>query len=190
MKEEVVTDILEKGTDLIFKNGYHSVGLKKLLDTAGIPKGSFYYYFTNKEDFGLKAIEFYSKNTVEFMKSFLDQAEVDPKDRIFNLLEAVKAIYQDQGFTQGCLLGNCSLELAAQKESFSDMVSGKFDQWEKLFANTIREGQDIGSINKNTSAEDLAAFLINTWEGALVRMKAIKSNQPMNLFIEMMKKLL
>jgi TetR/AcrR family transcriptional repressor of nem operon len=45
MKTETIDNILEIGTDLILKNGYNSAGLNKILETAKIPKGSFYYYF-------------------------------------------------------------------------------------------------------------------------------------------------
>ena len=64
MKTETIDTILEIGTDLILKNGYNNVGLNKILQAANIPKGSFYYYFNSKEDFGVQVIEYYSKNSL------------------------------------------------------------------------------------------------------------------------------
>ncbi len=190
MKEETKKNILEKGMGLIFKSGYHSVGLQKILDQAGIPKGSFYYYFKSKEDFGLQVLDFYAAESLLFMKSFLEDKDLDPRQRIFKLLETVKDLYTEQGYLQGCLLGNSSLELAAQKVVFAEKISQKFTEWQALFVRTIQQGQDLGSIPGQRSAEDLAAFLLNSWEGALVRMKSTRNNEPMDLFISFMQEII
>lgn len=190
MKKEAINNILEVGTELVFKNGYNSIGLNKILSAAGIPKGSFYYYFKSKEDFGLKVIDFYANQTTDFIRSFLENQELDPKKRIFDLFHTVKAIYQEQDYLQGCLLGNSSLELAAQKDSFAQKIATKFDRWTSLFSKAIEEGQEKGSIKMEFTPDEYANFLINSWEGALVRMKSSKSNGPMDLLILFMEKLL
>ncbi|MCE7991496.1 MAG: TetR family transcriptional regulator [Roseivirga sp.] len=188
MSKETEQHILEKGTDLVYKNGYHGVGLQKILDEAGVPKGSFYYYFKSKEEFGLKLIDFYSKNALGFTRSFLENKERSPKDRIFDLFEAVKVTYTSQDYLLGCLLGNCSLELG-DMPAFASKISGNFKTWQKLFETTIKEGQESGNIKMTYSPEDYAAFLLNSWEGALVRMKSERNNEPMDLFISFMKNL-
>ncbi len=190
MGKEVAQNILEKGTDIIYRNGYHNVGLKKILEAASIPKGSFYHYFKSKEDFGLKAIDFYSQQTIEFLKSFLDNKDKTPKERILDLLITMKGIYCDQHFSLGCFLGNCSLELGAQNQSFADKISGKFKQWEDLFENTIKEGQESNLVKTDFSAKEYAAFILNGWEGALVRMKSTRNNEPLDQLIKFVQFLL
>ena len=44
--------LLATGYQLIAKKGFTAVGIKQILDTAGVPKGSFYHYFESKEAFG------------------------------------------------------------------------------------------------------------------------------------------
>lgn len=190
MSKATSKHILEKGTELIFQQGYHSSGLKQILDLAGIPKGSFYYHFKSKEDFGLQVIDFYSNNSVAFLKTFLENEALPPKTRILELLRAMKPIYQEQDFNKGCLLGNCSLELAAHHDSFADAIAKHFDAWQELFTTTIRAGQQTGNIKTDSSAEEYAEFLLNSWEGALVRMKAVKNNQPLDLLINFIDQLL
>ncbi|MEO0874797.1 MAG: TetR family transcriptional regulator C-terminal domain-containing protein [Bacteroidota bacterium] len=190
MKQETVDRILTVGTELLIKNGYNSVGLNRILESANIPKGSFYYFFKSKEDFGLKVLDFYARQNLDFLKTFLENKEQEPRDRIFDLLNSIQAIYEEQDYLQGCLLGNSSLELAAQKESFANQIAHGLGQWQNLFAKTIAEGQEAGSINIEFSADQYAEFLINSWEGALVRMKTTRSNAPMELFILFLEKLL
>lgn len=51
--------ILDTGYMLIVSKGFFSAGLAESLQSAGIPKGSFYYYFKSKEQFGEEKITSY-----------------------------------------------------------------------------------------------------------------------------------
>jgi len=53
-------NILLTGARLIHEKGYNNTGLAEILRESGVPKGSFYFYFRNKEDFGLQVIDFYA----------------------------------------------------------------------------------------------------------------------------------
>ena len=44
--------LLDCGERLIASKGFVGVGLAEILATAGVPKGSFYHYFSSKERFG------------------------------------------------------------------------------------------------------------------------------------------
>ena len=51
--------ILKSAANLIAQNGYYGVGLKEILDTCGIPKGSFYYFFPNgKNQLGVEVLNY------------------------------------------------------------------------------------------------------------------------------------
>jgi len=154
-----------------------------------VPKGSFYHYFKSKKDFGLKLIDFYANNTIDFFESYLGNKSRQPKDRIFDMFQAISGTYAAQGYIKGCLLGNCSLELG-NDEVFGQNIAKNFKKWQKIFEQVIAEGQASGNIKTERTAEEYASFLLNSWEGALVRMKSERSNEPMNLFVEFMKILL
>ena len=53
-------EIIRKGAELIHAQGFKATGLQQVLQTAGIPKGSFYFYFKSKEDFGLEIIDYFN----------------------------------------------------------------------------------------------------------------------------------
>ncbi len=190
MKEEVINQMLETGTDLVSKNGFNKLGLNEVVKHMGIPKGSFYYYFNSKDDFGLKVIDHYAMQSEALIKSYLEDKSKTPKERILTLFNDRIPVYEDQEYMEGCLLGNCSLELAAQKGEFATKISECFDQWENLFTMTIDEGQKEGSIKSTYEAEIMAQFILNSWEGALLRMKSTKTNQAMEIFIRFVDDLL
>jgi TetR/AcrR family transcriptional repressor of nem operon len=51
-----------------------------------------------------------------------------------------------------------------------------------LVAGVIRDGQADGSIGGRLDADEVARFLINSWEGAVIRMKIANSRQPLDDF--------
>mgnify|MGYP005989431219 CR=1 FL=1 len=190
MKAETINSVLEVGTDLIIKNGYNNVGLNKILEAANIPKGSFYYYFKSKEDFGIQVINYYSKNSLTFLNSYLIDNTKQPKERIISFFEDMKNIYIDKKFKEGCLLGNCSLELSDMSQAFSDSVANELNKWQDCFEKCIQEGQDIKNISNNESAKDLSDLILTSWEGALLRMKSSKNTRSIDIFINFLDKYL
>ena len=183
MKKETVESILEIGTDLILKNGYHNVGLNKVLKEANIPKGSFYYYFKSKEDFGLQIIKFYSEKSLVILRSYLEDLTKNHKKRIISFFKDMQDIYISKEYKEGCLLGNCSTELSDFSESFSISIANELSAWEKCFENCIQEGQIEGSIKMSESPKILSDLILTMWEGALLRMKSAKNVESIETFI-------
>ncbi len=183
MKKEAIEHILEIGTDLVIKNGYHNVGLNKILKEANIPKGSFYYYFKSKEDFGLQIIEYYSKKSLVTLKSYLTDETKNHKQRIISFFEDRQHVFSTNDFKEGCLLGNCSLELSDFSETFSTSVANELNLWQETFENCIEEGQQNGTIKSDESAKVVSDIVLTTWEGALLRMKSSKNANSIKTFI-------
>ncbi|RIV36684.1 TetR family transcriptional regulator [Flagellimonas lutimaris] len=183
MKDEVVKNILEVGTELILEHGYHGVGLNKILDEANIPKGSFYYYFNSKEDFGIQVVQHYSIKSLALLNNCLNDETKDPRERIISFFGHMKSVYQKKGYKEGCLLGNCSLELSDFSEGFRKAIMIEFGKWEDVIENCIREGQERGNIKSLESAQVLSSLILMSWEGALLRMKVAKNADPIETFI-------
>jgi TetR/AcrR family transcriptional regulator, transcriptional repressor for nem operon len=51
-------DIIRVGLEILGEKGFNSCGIDAVLKTAKIPKGSFYYYFPSKEEFGLAVLDY------------------------------------------------------------------------------------------------------------------------------------
>ena len=54
--------LLDTGQRMMVLKGFTGVGLNEILQTAGVPKGSFYHYFKSKEQYGQALLEEYFEN--------------------------------------------------------------------------------------------------------------------------------
>lgn len=57
-----------------------------------------------------------------------------------------------------------------------------FAEWRVPFAACIAEGQRAGEIARTFAPDDLAEFLLSSWEGAILRMKVERNAEPLERF--------
>ena len=52
--------LVRAGVALLTEQGFCATGIDEVLSRVGVPKGSFYHYFTSKEAFGAELIDSYA----------------------------------------------------------------------------------------------------------------------------------
>lgn len=181
---DTYTDLIRAGTDIIAQLGFGATGIDAVLKSAGVPKGSFYHHFKSKEEFGLAVIDAFAERLKQRLQTFLDDPEVGPLDRIRNFLENAMARLQQTQCTKGCLIGNLGQELADVNERFRARVEEVFAFWKERFAECLKEAQAKGQLSTDVDPEQVAGFILASWEGAILRSKVMKSTQPMRDFID------
>ena len=92
--------------------------------------------------------------------------------------------YTNVHFGRGCLLGNFSAELADQSQLIRERLADLYLSWSTDIAAVIAEAQSDGSITTKTPAADLAAFLLDAYEGALLRARVEKSGRAFDRFMK------
>ena len=65
------TRILKAGARIVLEKGFCDTGLAEVLEAAKVPKGSFYFHFKNKEDFGLQLVDTYAETLKAGWKKML-----------------------------------------------------------------------------------------------------------------------
>lgn len=185
-KKDARSEMIRVGTDLISRQGYNATGIDAVLKGAGVPKGSFYHYFRNKEEFGLAVIDHFAERFSQRLQTFLDDEEVAPLHRIRNFLENGLARVTQNHCTRGCLIGNLGQELADLNERFRTRLDEIFAQWLERFSVCLRGAQEAGDLAAELDPDQVAGFILAGWEGAILRAKVMKSPEPMRDFIEIL----
>jgi TetR/AcrR family transcriptional regulator, transcriptional repressor for nem operon len=185
-KQSTKEILLELGIQIMLEKGYNNTGIQEVLEKAGVPKGSFYYYFESKEDFGLQIIDHFDQNVSERLRICMEDPERTPLERLKKYCEDGKQMLEAQYCRRGCLIGNLSQEMADQSDSFRAKLEEVLTKWRNRFAHCIQEGQKQGEIPARFDHVQLAELFLSGWEGAIMRAKTTKNAQSLQIFIDIM----
>jgi len=177
--------ILEKGSRIVHKKGFNNTGIKEILNAAGVPKGSFYHYFKNKEDFGLNLLDYYAGFFVERAESVINETDLPPLQRIRRLFSEFLSFFENNGCEMGCPIGNLSQEMGDLSPAFRKKLEEIFIKMRAPLEEGLNEARQKGEIPDSLDTRDTADFIINSWEGAILRMKVQKNAEPLRLFDRM-----
>ncbi len=168
----------------LHQKGFNNTGLQEILKEANVPKGSFYFYFKSKEQFGLEIIDVFLSFFEKEIGSVLSDKSMSGLERIKNFIHTTANMLDKNNFTGGCPIGNLSLEMGDLNENFRLKLSQAFSNMESKLFECLKDAQTVGEISNSIDIETVAGFILNSWEGALVRVKAEKSNKPMEILKE------
>jgi TetR/AcrR family transcriptional repressor of nem operon len=174
---EVRKRLLAAGLDLIHARGFAASGVKDITDAAGVPKGSFYAYFPSKEAFAAAILDSYWVDIETRLLPILD-GEGLSQERITRFFHALADDHESADFLLGCLIGNLSLELSSSSEPIRAQLINILDRWGSALAECLRSGD----LREDLDADEVAARLIEAWEGAALRSKMIRSRIPYDRF--------
>jgi TetR/AcrR family transcriptional regulator, transcriptional repressor for nem operon len=175
--------LLEVGLERLRSTGYTATGVKEVLDLANVPKGSFYHYFPSKEAFVGEVFQRYVEGEVLRAERILGDRKVAPLRRLRRYFEEMIAVYGRTADVSGCLVGSLSLEIADHSPKLQAQLQMVYGKWQKSIADVLREAVERGDLAKSTRADQLAEFLLNSYEGAQVRVKAEKNDGPLENFL-------
>jgi TetR/AcrR family transcriptional regulator, transcriptional repressor for nem operon len=179
---EVRSRLLSIGRDIVLEQGFNGSGVADITAAAGVPKGSFYNYFDSKEEFAGQILEAYWLSIEARHGPILYDARVKPLVRITKFFHAVSGDHAQKGFALGCLIGNLSLELSNCSEETRKRLSSLIGRWEKALMECLQEAQQRGAFSQNRNASEVAAILVEAYEGAVMRGKIEQSGRACERF--------
>ncbi len=181
MSETTKQRIIEAGAKLIHQRGFNNTGLKDILKAADVPKGSFYFYFENKEAFGIEAVDYYTDQFRETHRATLRDETRSPLERFRAFFEASHTFFADQGFTHGCPIANLALEMGDLSEPFRAKLDQAMNGLTSAFMYILKEAQKAGEVPADMNIRETATFIVGAYHGAIVRMKVTKNSEPLDL---------
>jgi TetR/AcrR family transcriptional regulator, transcriptional repressor for nem operon len=156
--------------------------VRDIVAEASAPQGSFTNHFRSKEDFAREVLDLYFDHTKRVVVEALEDRSLNPRERLGRYLDIITGRFAAAKFGRGCLIGDFSLEAAPQSEMLRTRLTEIFAEWRAPFAACIAEGQATGEIAATFAPEDLADFLLSSWEGAILRMKVERNAEPLERF--------
>ncbi|MFB9981980.1 TetR family transcriptional regulator C-terminal domain-containing protein [Mesorhizobium kowhaii] len=178
-KPDTRNNLVQAGLRMFHTGGYAATGIQGIVESVGVPKGSFYNHFASKEAFGVEVIDAYFARNQDKLRTMLCDADVAPLVRLEAYFDDRIEAFRAAGFVKGCLLGNISAEVADHSALVREHLVKHFGSWSGFFETCLAQAQEEGVIGDQLPAALLARFVLNSWEGALLRMRAEKSDAPL-----------
>lgn len=174
--------LIRYGIETLTEQGYASTGIDKILKAMGVPKGSFYHYFKSKEDFAAAVIMGYGDYFAKKLDRWLRAPDRLPLDRLNDFITDAKNGMERFDYRRGCLIGNLGQELGSTQDTLRPLMENVFQDWEGRVEKCLLEAQEKQQISAQHDCRALAAFFWIGWEGAILRAKLVRSNEPIDTF--------
>jgi TetR/AcrR family transcriptional regulator, transcriptional repressor for nem operon len=175
-KPGVREKIIQTGMLAMYTDGYNATGIQSIVETAEIPKGSFYNHFESKEAFGAEVADAYYERALARLQRVLGEPQVAPLKKLETYFGDIFEILRGVDFTRGCLLANLTTEIGDHSPLIRERIAEHLVAWSKFFEDCIAEAQKQKMIRNKLPADVLGRFVLNCWEGTLVRMRAEKTD--------------
>ena len=177
--------IVEAGARIVHSKGFQATGIHEVLQASQVAKGSFYFYFRNKAAFGMALLEYYEGFMLGRLKEFLSDESHSPVVRLARFFGFFHAMFEDLGYREGCPIGNMAQEMADNHPEFREKLENTLSRSQGLIAACLKEALEAGEIPAGLDPDETAAFILNSWEGAILRMKAKGGDGPLKNFEQM-----
>ena len=172
--------LLAIGYQLIAQKGFTAVGIKQILDTAGVPKGSFYHYFASKEAFGEAIISHYFTQYKQRLDTIGSQ-DVSAQQKLYDYFQNWYDTQQSGCAHEKCLVVKLSAEVSDMSEPMRKVLYAGYQQTITWLATQIKAGWADGSVPHpaNVAAESMAKRWYFAWLGASLVTKISQTDTPL-----------
>ncbi|MCD7098840.1 TetR/AcrR family transcriptional regulator [Stenotrophomonas sp. MMGLT7] len=171
--------ILDSGRELVLHKGFVGVGLKEILDTCKVPKGSFYHYFPSKEAFGCVLLEQYVGDYGQRLDALFAPGTGSGRERLMRYWSAWIDDPVLGGWAEHCLVVKLAAEVADLSGDMRRILHDGVAQLVDRIAAMVAEGQRDGSLPPSLAPQATAQTLYQLWLGAALLAKLGQDKAPL-----------
>ena len=172
------THLLDTAQRIVALKGFSQVGLSEILAEAGVPKGSFYYYFPSKEAFGKELLEHYFAKDLSQIEEILSAPGQSGRERILKYWAFFRSNEEHHDPSGKCLAVKLGAEVSDMSEEMRVALKSGTSAIIARLARVVKEGKADGSICISGGPTATAHTLYQLWMGASVMSKISHDNVP------------
>jgi TetR/AcrR family transcriptional regulator, transcriptional repressor for nem operon len=173
--------LASSAVNTLHEHGFKGCSIQDITEAAGVPKGSFFNHFENKEDLAIDALRRYFEGAGS---GLLFEDGVPPLQRLRNHFSLLSERLMSFGFERGCMLGLFAAEMSQDYPRMREELRLVFGRWCDAVTSVLRDAQAAGDIDPRHDPAQLARFLVNAWEGTVIRLKIDRDRGPIDDFLQ------
>ncbi len=162
--------LLETAQGLMLSKGYSATSVDDICTAANLTKGSFFHYFSNKEDLGKAVLERYVLSMFNLARNAPFSKQSDPLQRVYGYIDFMIKLAKDPARRSGCLLGNFAQVLTDTHPEIRAQCAGHFKLWSDILKQELDAAKALYKV-KGIDTGTLADHFIALFEGSLMLAK-------------------
>lgn len=179
-RPSVKEQLVDRTRGVWLERGFEGASVHDLVTAAGVPKGSFYNHFSSKEHFAVEHVHRYVRT---LQLEALRDAPGSAVGAVRAHFEQQIAARQEGRMEAGCLLGTFSNSVTDSYPALRAAVHDGFEQWIEALTAVLSRARAAGEIPAISEPADLAAALVDGFEGAIARTRATGLPDPLRVFV-------
>ena len=163
--EQTRLTILNKAFELSYQKGFQATSVDDIIHLTTVSKGSFFYYFKNKEEMGLAMIN-------EIMLPGMRKSLIEPlqqgesaQESIYQMMKSI--LMEDPVFDPryGCPAVNIIEEMAPINPAFNKAIAQLIHETLSKIEEVIKLGKNRNQIKKEVKPKQTANFIMTGYMG-------------------------
>lgn len=176
--EKSKENLIECAARLFLQKGYNATGINDILNSAGLSKGSFYFYFDSKKDLAMGVAEYYNRIKINEVSK---AAEGRTWEAFVEKLVGDEIEKAKQQSSYGCPNAVLGMEIAFLEPDIAEKYYITIKRQVDIFTDVLKRS-GIGEVKAATIAERAFAM----YEGYLLFYRISKDiNELEKLLIEL-----
>ncbi|UVK53587.1 TetR family transcriptional regulator C-terminal domain-containing protein [Mesorhizobium sp. AR02] len=178
-KEQIIAAAVET----LHQKGFNGTSVQDITEAAHVPKGSFYNHFDSKETLAVEALDRYWQKVLNGL-AVLGDEKISAVVRLKRYFQYLNDVACQAEYRTGCMIGNMSAEMPDQSRAVRERLAVLLAAWSRAIESCVREAQVEGIVRRDMEARTIAMFLLNSWEGAMMRAKVDKDAVALTAFVD------
>ena len=162
--------LIQAAQELFYRDGFHAVGLDRILRAVGVTKTTFYNHFESKEQLILDVLQTHDRWWREtFCKALARHGGENPRDQLLALSSFIQEIVEGEQFN-GCIFINVAVNFPLPHDPAHIAAAEHKEQMELILRDLALRA---GAVEPIALAEEITLAL----EGAYVMQQVARRQQ-------------
>jgi len=163
--------VLDKATQVFWKNGFDDASIQDLVDETGLNRGSLYNAFGDKATLFATVMERYRDASPTQILTH-NAERLSPRQQLSAFFhDLVDRAVKDHDH-KGCLFTNTAAGLYGCNDAMTSWILNSFVSLENVFVEVIEHGQRKGETTTAQSSRKMARFFVGVAQGLNVMARA------------------
>lgn len=172
------TTIMDAAEGLILETGFAAASVDRVIERAGVTKGTFFYHFQSKAGLARALVERYADLDLQNLEGNMARAEKLSRDPLQQLLIFI-GLFQEaaEGLTEpypGCLFASYCSEAGLFDEETLRIIRDTMTTWRMRLSAKIAEVMEKHPPHAEVDADSLADMITVIFEGAFMLSKSLE----------------